>query len=199
MIDLVMKNPKQLTIVSVGPLTDLALAMKKERTFASQVKQIIIMGGSFSKGNVTQEAEFNTYADPEAAELVFSSGAPMVLFSLDCTRTVTLDAERLGRYKTYPGRCAKVFCSCMDTYSANYERKKQGWPQMHDPLCIAYIIDPSKFVSETKQVRVDISEGPTYGKTTKHEDCAQGGVVIPLQVDIPWFWSLIERALRNLP
>ena len=199
MIKLVVENPWQITIVSVGPLTDVALAMQKEPRFASLVKQIIIMGGSFSKGNVTENAEFNTYADPEAAQLVFSSKASLVLFSLDCTRTVTLDAERLDRYRAYQGRCAQVFCACMDTYSANYEKKKQGWPQMHDPLCVAYIIDPNRFSTEIRTVQVDTSEGPTYGKTTKTESDGQAGVIIAQEVDIPWFWSLVERSLEFLP
>ncbi|NCC66031.1 MAG: nucleoside hydrolase, partial [Spirochaetia bacterium] len=199
MIKLVIDNPDQITIVSVGPLTDLALAMQKEVRFASLVKQIIIMGGSFSTGNVTDEAEFNTYADPEAAQLVFSSKAPLVLFSLDCTRTVTLDAQRLERYRAYKGRCAQVFCSCMDTYSANYAKMNQGWPQMHDPLCIAYLVDPSKCKTETQRVIVDTKAGPSYGKTTK-QACTDGNAVsIAHSIDIPWFWSLVEKALKQLP
>ncbi len=199
MIKLVAENPNQITIVSVGPLTDVALAMQKDTRFTSLVKQIIIMGGSFSTGNVTEEAEFNTYADPEAAQIVFSSEAPLVLFSLDCTRTVTLDAQRLERYKAYKGRCAQVFCSCMDTYSANYKRMNQGWPQMHDPLCIAYLVDPSKCKTETQRVIVDTKAGPSYGKTTKQACTDCNAVTIAQSIDIPWFWSLIEKALCQLP
>ena len=75
MIRIVRENPNGISIVSVGPLTDLALALKRDPEIALLAKQVVIMGGSFSGGNVTKEAEFNTFADPEAAEIVFSSGA----------------------------------------------------------------------------------------------------------------------------
>ncbi len=199
LIAMVKANPHQISIVSVGPLTDLALAMSKEPAVAQLCKQIIIMGGSFSRGNVTEHAEFNTFADPEAAQLVFSSGARLVLFPLDCTRLVTLGPARLSDFHTRAGRSTEVFCACMDSYTANYTRRGQGEPQMHDPLCVAYLVDPSKVETEYCVVHVDTDEGPTYGKTTKEPANSDVGVLVAKSIDIPWFWSLTERALANLP
>lgn len=197
MIALVMDNPHQITIVSVGPLTDLAIAIQREKRFAELAKGFVIMGGSFSRGNVTSEAEFNTYADPEAAKIVFASGANIVLFSLDCTRTVTLSPTRLDSYRTRPGRCNEVFVACMDSYTANYTKRGQGEPQMHDPLCIAYLADPTKVVLSHCPVDVVTLDGPSYGKTVK---VAQGKPIsITESIDIPWFWSLMDRALAALP
>ncbi|MGE4453027.1 MAG: nucleoside hydrolase [Sphaerochaeta sp.] len=199
MIKLLHAYPGEISIISVGPLTDLALAMQQDKEVAALAKQIVIMGGSFSKGNVTPEAEFNIYADPEAAQVVFSSGANLVLFPLDCTRQVTLSPSRLEGYHTIKTRSAEVFSACMDTYQANYERQKQGWPQIHDPLCVAYLVDPSKVESEYKRVRVVTSPGPSYGKTIKEETQKKDGVRIATSIDIPWFWSLVDEAFSVLP
>lgn len=197
MIALVMKNPHQITIVSVGPLTDLAIALEREPTVAKYAKRFVIMGGSFSRGNVTEEAEFNTYADPEAAKIVFASGAKIALFSLDCTRTVTLSPARLDSFRQKKGRSNEVFVACMDSYAANYTKRGQGNPQMHDPLCVAYLADPSKVVGSYAGVDVIIEEGPSYGRTIKTD--SPNTVFIAESIDIPWFWGLVERALATLP
>jgi ribosylpyrimidine nucleosidase len=197
MIRLIRDNPGEITVISVGPLTDLARAMRRESRLATLVKQLVIMGGSFSGGNVTGEAEFNTYADPEAAQIVFSSGAKITLFSLDCTRQVTLSSERLEAFRKKSGRSNEVFVACMDSYSANYAKRDLGDPQMHDPLCIAYLADSSRVEGEYCDVTVDIIQGKTYGKTTKRPN--EEGIFVATSIDIPWFWSLVERALAALP
>lgn len=197
-IDTIMANPGEITLVPVGPLTDIALAMQAEPRIISLVKEIVLMGGSFVGGNVTKDAEFNTYADPEAAQIVFSSGAPLVMFPLDCTTKVNLSPEALERYKTFEGASAKLFCDCMDTYMANYQRKGAGHPAMHDPLCIAYLIDPTPFSYERHEVSVELLDEATYGKTLRGEDCKEGGVLVAKKADTTHFWSLIDQALRNL-
>ncbi|MFA5698609.1 MAG: nucleoside hydrolase [Sphaerochaeta sp.] len=200
LIRLVKENPQEITIISVGPLTDVARALKKEPSLPSLVKEIVIMGGSFSGGNVTEAAEFNTYADPEAAQIVFSSGAPLALLSLDITRTVTLSKERLDGLKAIGGRSSEVYSQCMDTYMGNYASKKLGWPQMHDPLCVAYVLDRTKFSLDYAHVTVDIDPtSATYGETRKESTNNSRGVTIPTDIDRAWFWSLVERSLKSLP
>ncbi|HPX29007.1 MAG TPA: nucleoside hydrolase, partial [Sphaerochaeta sp.] len=77
---------------------------------------------------------------------------------------------------------------------------KFGWPQMHDPLCVAYAIDRSKFVAEYKRVVVDTNPvSPSYGMTSKENLDGTGGVTIPTDIDRAWFWEMMERSLRNLP
>jgi len=197
MIDLVRDNPGEITIVSVGPLTDLARALGREPELATLAKGFVIMGGSFSRGNVTAEAEFNTYADPEAAKIVFSSGANIALFSLDCTRTVTLSPSRLESFRSKSGRANAVFVACMDTYTANYTKRGQGEPQMHDPLAVAYLVDPARVTGSHHGVDVITEEGPSYGRTIKTD--GENKIFIAESIDIPWFWSLLERSLAALP
>ncbi|MDT4763279.1 nucleoside hydrolase [Sphaerochaeta sp. PS] len=197
-IDTIMANPHEITLVPVGPLTDIAVAMQREPRIISRVKEIVLMGGSFVGGNVTKEAEFNTYADPEAAQIVFTSGAPLVMFPLDCTTKVTLSPEQLERYHTFTGESARLFCSCMDSYMANYQRKGKGHPAMHDPLCIAYLIDPKPFLFERHEVSVELEDAPTYGKTLKGKETETGGVLVAKKGDTTHFWSLIDQALLSL-
>ncbi len=197
-IDTIMANPHEITLVPVGPLTDIAIAIQQEPRIVRLVKEIVLMGGSFIGGNVTRDAEFNTYADPEAAQIVFSSGAPLVMFPLDCTTKVTLSPETLARYKAFKGKGAELFCSCMDTYMANYQRKGVGYPAMHDPLCIAYLIDPKPFVYERHEVTVELDERASYGKTLRGKECEEGGVLVVKKADTTCFWSLIDEALFSL-
>lgn len=199
LVDTIKDNPHEITIVSIGPLTDLALAMQKDPHFAKETKQIVLMGGSFIGGNVTAEAEFNTFADPEAAQTVFTSGANLVMMPLDCTSQVKLTPDQLNHFKALKGASAQVFSACMQAYSEKYEAHGKGFPQIHDPMCIAYLIDPSKFILERRAVNVDTTEGPCYGKTTSSGLCATGGVLIAKDVDKPWFWTLVDRALDQLP
>ena len=198
-IDTILANPHEITLVPVGPLTDIAIAMQQEPRIITHVKEIVLMGGSFVGGNVTAEAEFNTYADPEAAQIVFTSGANLVMFPLDCTTQVNLSPEALARYKTFSGNSSELFCSCMDTYMANYQRKGKGHPAMHDPLCIAYLIDPKPFTYERHEVSVELVDQGTYGKTLRGKDCKEGGVLVAKAADTIHFWSLIDEALRILP
>lgn len=197
-VDTIMANPGAITLVPVGPLTDIALAMQKEPKIIHLVKEIVLMGGSFVGGNVTSEAEFNIYADPEAAQAVLSSGAPLVMFPLDCTTKVTLSPEALARYKTFTGEGSKLFCACMDTYMANYQRQGAGHPAMHDPLCIAYLIDPSLFTYERHEVSVELDDPFSYGKTLRGADCTSGGVLVAKGADTTGFWSLMDQALLAL-
>ena len=86
----------------------------------------------------------------------------------------------------------------MDTYMANYQRKGKGHPAMHDPLCIAYLIDPKPFTYERHEVSVELVDQATYGKTLRGETCKEGGVLVAKKADTTHFWSLIDQALIAL-
>ncbi len=128
MIRLVKRYPGEVTIISVGPLTDLAHALRREPALPSLVKEIVVMSGSFSGGNVTENAEFNAYADPEAAAIVFSSGAPLVMLTLDITRTVTLSRERLKYLRTVEGTVGGGLQPMHGHLHGELRSQKFGWP-----------------------------------------------------------------------
>ena len=197
-IDTICRYPHEIVLVPTGPLTDIALAMQEEPRVAKLVKQIVLMGGSFIGGNVTKEAEFNAYADPEAAQIVLSSGADLVMFPLDCTTKVTLSDVQLERYQTFKGEASHLFCACMETYMANYKRQGKGFPVMHDPLCVAYVINQSRFTLARHAVSVELENVEAYGKTIRGKDCETGGVLVATDADTVFFWNQMDSALRNL-
>lgn len=195
-IKAIMENPGKITLVPTGPLTDIALAMRLEPDIIQNVKQIVFMGGSLSGGNVTEHAEFNFFADPEAAKIVVESGAPMVMFGLDVTLQIQLTQERLQKYAQLPGRVAAQFCRGMDFYMATCLEVIRECPAMHDPSCIAYLLQPDMFDGEKHILSVQTKEGDDYGAVI---DKGPGGTVkVITKVDAKRFWPLLDKALANL-
>ena len=96
-IDLVMAAPGEITLVPVGPLTNIAIAVRKEPRIRDRVREVVLMGGSFTRGNVTPAAEFNIYVDPEAAAIVFGAGWPLTMIGLDVTHMANATAEVIER------------------------------------------------------------------------------------------------------
>ena len=197
-IDTVMTNPGEITLVPTGPLTDIAMALLLEPAVARNVKQIVAMGGSMGRGNVTPSAEFNIYADAEAASIVFASGAPVVLMPLDVTYQVMLYDTLLAQYHTMRGRAVEMFCASMDCYMASCRRHGYDYPAMHDPCCVAYVIDPSMFTFERREIQVELQGTHTYGRTVAGRLCSDGGMQIGVTCDVPRFWQLLDRAFGNL-
>ena len=106
LLDLIRRSPGELTLVALGPLTNLALAWRRDAHIFRQLAEVVIMGGAVTvPGNVTPVAEFNIYVDPEAAQVVFASGVPITLIGLDVTERVRLTAEMIDRACT-PRRLA---------------------------------------------------------------------------------------------
>ena len=92
-VDIVMSAPGEITLVPIGPLTNIAMAVRKEPRIAERVSEVVLMGGSFTGGNVTPAAEFNVYVDPEAAAIVFGAGWPLTMIGLEVTRKAAADEE----------------------------------------------------------------------------------------------------------
>jgi ribosylpyrimidine nucleosidase len=197
-VDTVMANPHEITLVALGPLTDIALALRLEPQVARLARQIVSMGGSFCGGNVTEAAEFNAYADPEAAQIVFSSGASVVMFPLDCTMQVRLGKERLAAYHRMGRKAAGMVAACMDTYMDNYTRLDLGLPVLHDPLCVAYLADPEMFGLHEAHVTVELRDRSEYGRTIATDSLPEDRVKIAKEVDPSRFWAMLDDALLNL-
>jgi purine nucleosidase len=161
-IETVMGAPGEITLCPIGPMTNIGLALVKEPRLAANLKQIAFMGGSaFGLGNTTPSAEFNIYVDPHAAHIVFTSGAPMTMFGLDVTRTVTATPERLALLIGIENEVARAIVRMVTAYS-------QGDPCLHDPCVIAWLIDETLFSGVDVFLEVDVSQGPNYGRTVAH-------------------------------
>ncbi|MCZ2127795.1 MAG: nucleoside hydrolase [Anaerolineales bacterium] len=160
-------EPKELTLFAIGPLTNVALAIRQEPKFAEAIKEMVIMGGAIrSGGNMTPLAEFNIYEDPHAAHVVFNAGIPITLVPLDATYQCLLssaDVERLNRIDSpIPKFIRDVTADYMEFYL-----KYEGFSgcALHDPLTLAAIIAPQLLTLESHYVNVDISGGVSEGKT----------------------------------
>ncbi|MEH7177853.1 nucleoside hydrolase [Neobacillus vireti] len=171
-INQVIKQPQEITIIAVGPLTNLALAVKKEPEIASLVKEVIIMGGAvFTAGNVTPYSEANIITDPEAADIVFSSGLPVTIVGLDVTMKTLLPREALTDWRDLKRDAAHFFADMTSFYMQSYETHHPGIGgcALHDPLAVGVAIDPSFVKKEEWSVKV-VLEGEERGRTIAHTE-----------------------------
>ncbi len=165
--EIVNRNPHEITLVPVGPLTNIALALKKDPSIAAKVREVVLMGGSISGGNVTAAAEANIHNDPEAARAVFNAGWPLTMVGLNVTeRTLFTRAElqKLGHEEGPQARFAAEVLEFMVGLSEKLGGK--GTP-MHDPLAVAAAID--RTLITTRDMRVDIE---SRGEFTRGETVA---------------------------
>ncbi|HRN19665.1 MAG TPA: nucleoside hydrolase [Trueperaceae bacterium] len=156
-----------LWLVAIGPLTNVALALMLEPALATRLKGISIMGGAYGPGNVTAAAEFNIWADPEAAQIVFESGANLVLAGLDVTHQFMMGRGRIAQIRALGTRTAEFSADLLDYFAAAYGRSYGGTPQgpLHDPCSVLAVTDPELFESEPRHVVVECAGEHTRGMT----------------------------------
>lgn len=156
-----------LWLVAVGPLTNVALALMLEPALATRLKGISVMGGAFGPGNVTAAAEFNIWADPEAAQVVFESGANLLLAGLDVTHQFLFGRSRIAQIRALGTRTAAFAADLLDYFAAAYGRSYGGVPQgpLHDPCAVLAVTDPHLFGSEPRHVTVECEGAHTRGMT----------------------------------
>ena len=164
-IDMVMSNPGEITLIAIGPFTNLAIAIAKEPAVAQNVKDIIIMGGSARLGHNASELEYidhNTSCDPESAALLFASKAPITMCGYDVTRQVLMwekDVERLEK----TGDALNISLAKM--VRKWFEWWKRDFTAMNDPLCIAMAFDPTFCQSIKMNVHVEYDHRHPSGHT----------------------------------
>ncbi len=198
-IETVLAYPHEITLVPTGPLTDIAMAFLLEPRLPSLVKKVVLMGGSLGKGNRTAYAEFNIFADGEAASIVFNSGAPLVMMGLDVTLQVVLDAQKGEHYKKFTSLSATMFNESMSHYIEACRMYGSEYPAMHDPCCIAYVVDSTIFEFEQHTIHVELTDKEKYGKTSSIPLDNKKIVNVGIKADISKFWSLLDRAFATLP
>ena len=155
----------ELVVVAIGPLTNLALAIAKYKELPKLLKRIVIMGGAAVGGNVTPSAEFNVYADPEAADMVFTCGAPVYMCGLDVTMRAYLSAEELDEIAALGSKQAVFTRDVMQGILKFYRTYKLAGVAFHDPVTVLYADDDSYFQTDFAGVRVETKGRLTRGKT----------------------------------
>jgi inosine-uridine nucleoside N-ribohydrolase len=163
---LVRSSPGQITIVAVGPLTNIATLLRADPEIARMIPEIVIMGGSLSGGNITPAAEFNLYVDPEAARIVFDAGIPLTMIGLDVTKKVLLREEHIRTLERGQDPVSQAAGKIM---RATLTRARQGIDAtvvaMHDPLTVASLIDSNLLKFADYYVEVETEGELTAGMT----------------------------------
>ncbi|MBN1565235.1 MAG: nucleoside hydrolase [Anaerolineae bacterium] len=165
-IEQVMRAPGEITLVPVGPLTNIALALRLEPRIAQNVKEVVLMGGNaLCPGNATPAAEANIHNDPEAADVVFGGTWPVTMVGLDVTHQVNMTRAHLAQYGAADNPIAQHIAQIVPHYQHYFESAYGAdGIYVHDSSAVAYVIDPSLFTVERWPVRVE-TQGFSRGKT----------------------------------
>jgi inosine-uridine nucleoside N-ribohydrolase len=164
------------TLVPIGPLTNVAAALRLEPRLAGRLAHISLMGGSIGTGNATPVAEFNAWADPEAADIVFRSGVPITMCGLNLTHQAAIGEEELAAIRGAGNAVGTAVANLLAFYRASTARTF-GRPvaYLHDPCAVAALIDPTLFTFEEMHVAIETRGSLTYGMTVGDRRFAAAG------------------------
>jgi len=200
---LMREAPGSVTICSLGPLTNVALALIREPRIAPRIREIVLMGGGFFEGgNTTPAAEFNIYVDPHAADVVFRSGVPIVMMPLDVTHKALTTARRVEAFRKLGTRVGDATAALLDFFERFDEEKygTDGGP-LHDPCVIAYLLKPELFKGRSCNVAVETASELTLGMTVVDwwgvTDRPKNALVMR-DIDADGFFALLVERLGRL-
>src|SRR6202045_3264833 len=153
-IEMIRKYPHEITLIPVGPLTNIALAVSKDPSIAGLVKDIVIMGGSITGGNVNGAAEANFYNDPEAAQIVFNAGWMVTMVGSDVGERTLITRKYLAELQSSHGPQSDFIAKIADFYLTRSEKSGYSGAAMYDPLAVGIAVDPT--LGTLKEVHVDV-------------------------------------------
>ncbi|KQY40760.1 nucleoside hydrolase [Rhizobium sp. Root483D2] len=191
------------TLCTLGALTNIALALNKAPQIAPRVREIVMMGGGFFEGgNITPAAEFNIYVDPDAADIVFRSGIPIVMMSLDVTHRVLTHKARVEKIKAI-GSPAAVAMAEMLEFFERFDIEKYGSDggPLHDPTVIAYVLRPDLFKGRDCNVEIETKSELTVGMTVVDWWQVTGrkhNAKVMREVDDQGFFDLLTERIARL-
>jgi pyrimidine-specific ribonucleoside hydrolase len=161
------------TLVAVGPLSNVAVAIRRYPDLVDALERIVVMGGSLGTGNVTPAAEFNVHVDPEAAAIVFDAAVPVTMVGLNVTQAARLPADRFDELRAIGNDVATMVADLLDFYH-EFHRERYGWESvpLHDALAVAHVARPGTLETEPMAVDVETTGEHTLGATV----CDRWGV-----------------------
>jgi purine nucleosidase len=191
-------DARPVTIVAMGPLTNIAVALGRSPRIAASIGEIVVMGGSIAEGgNVTAAAEFNIFADPHAAQAVLACGRPVTLVPLDATHQVVAGPQRIGRIAAMPGPIGAAVAEGLRFYGRGGDAV-HGGGALHDPCTIAYLIRPELFAGRPAHVEVELADPARLGATDADWSRPSNCTVL-LDADADGFFDLLQSCLERLP
>lgn len=200
-------HPEPVVIAPIGPLTNIALLLRVHPELASRIAHLCIMGGSIGDGNTTVSAEFNIYADPEAAAIVFESGIPITMMGLDVTHQAVLWPPALERFRGL-GSASGAVAAELVAYALEREGQWYGTPRMsvHDAVAIAHLAVPELVDVAEYDVQVDTGSGPARGRTVcdglpvrMSRKGRQANARVGIRIDRDRFEDILIDAYQRLP
>ena len=202
-IDTVMNSePGTITLVPTGPLTNIAMAARKEPRIVERVREVVLMGGGYHEGNWSAVAEFNIKVDPEAAHIVFNEPWPVTMVGLDLTHQALCTPEVEEKIKALGTEASEFVLGLMGFFRKAYQANQDFVdPPVHAPCTIAYLIDPSVVSTRKVPVDVELSGALTTGMTVADfrgpapEDCH---TQVAVKLDHGRFWELVTKAIAAI-
>lgn len=195
-IEMARQYPGEITLIAVGPLTNLALGIQRDGEGMKKLKGIVVMGGAVrTKGNISPDAEFNIYSDPLAAQIVFESGLPIILVPLDVTHQVFLTPNRMEEKVNpihNPFSNFVIEVTGYDKESLRFRNREIIF--LHDPLAVGAVIDPDLLSMERLPLQVETQEGEFYGKIIEVKEGPE--INVCLEVDAERFLELFVSRLN---
>jgi purine nucleosidase len=187
----------EITLVATGPLTNIALAVRREPRLADWVRDFVIMGGSAGRGNATPAAEYNMWADPEAAALVFRAGWTVVMLGLDVTLRTGASASVLERMGSLGPLGTELLLPALEQYRST---DGAGGPPVHDVCAVAWVAAAGVFGLVPARVQVETCGQLTSGMTVTEFEAAGGvgssNARVAMDIDVDGFWELTLGAYR---
>jgi purine nucleosidase len=200
-VDLIIETleaaPGEIHLVATGPLTNIALALAREPRIVDWVASFTIMGGSYTRGNTTPAAEFNIYADPDAAAAVFAAGWRVTMVGLDLTLQAIVHEGIVGRMHQL-GRLGIELVAPLATFWTNPLDDEWDGQALHDVCAVAYVARPDLFTTKPARVEVELDGTFTRGMTVVDFHSDRPNALVPTRIDVEGFWNYVHDAWGNV-
>ena len=189
--------PGEITLVATGPLTNIALALRREPRLPLWVRDFVIMGGSAGRGNVNHAAEFNIWADPEAASVVFGAGWTVRMIGLDVTLRTRATLALQERMRSFGVLGSELLLPALARYADS--DNSTGEPPVHDVCAVVSVVEPSVFRYTPALVQVETTGKLTSGMTvTDFSTSVMPNALVATEIDVDRFWELVLETYGSL-
>lgn len=202
LIETLLQATEAITLATLGPLTNIAVAIIKQPAICQHIQEIVMMGGAATQGNITPSAEFNLYVDPHAAHVIATAGVLLTMMSLDVTHQAIATPERLNAIRAINSPISDAILGLLNHYGA-YDMQRYGFtgPPLHDPCVIAYLLQPDLFTSRRAYVAIEIGSELTMGRTVVdwwRVTNQQPNTNVVETIEAEAFYQLLTQAIANL-
>ena len=196
-IETLRKTPGTVHLVATGPLTNIAIALEREPAIARWAASFTIMGGSYTRGNATVAAEFNIWADPEAAKIVFDADWRVTMIGLDLPLQAQANGAVVDRLKQL-GRLADELIVPLATFYFNPTMPDWDGQAVHDVCAVAYVTRPDLFLTQPARVDIETRGQFTDGMTVVDFDSTTPNALVATKLDVSGFWAYVESVYARV-